>query len=321
MPELPEVQTVVSDLNKKIKGDTIVGFWSDWGKTLKNISVEKFTKEVTGRKILGVRRIGKNIFIDLNGNKTIYIHLKMTGHLLIKSEIRNPKSETNPNAKNQKLTTKNYFDDRVNQYVHHKWFLNSKIDKNSLPKVDQPMAEKLKIQNFNKVIEFSDLRKFGKIVLVDTDKLMELKEIKELGIDAMSSKFSFDIFNSILEKKKQKKIRDILMDQNLIAGIGNIYLSEILFDAGTLPDRVAKNLTMEERKKIYSSINKILKLAIKLRGTSDSDYRDTSGAPGGFQKVLKVYRKEKQKCPKCDTIIKRLKMGQRSVFICPKCQK
>jgi formamidopyrimidine-DNA glycosylase len=292
MPELPEVQTVVSDLNKKIKGDVIVGFWSDWGKTIKNKTIKEFTKEISGKKILGARRIGKNIFIDLSGGKTLYIHLKMTGHLLVKRTMTN----------DQETRNKSYFSDRVNQYVHHVW--------------------KLQTENYKlKTLEFSDLRKFGKIVLVDTDKLMELKEIKELGIDAMSPKFTFEHFNNILEKKKQKKIRDILMDQNLIAGIGNIYLSEISFDAGILPERLAKNLKPAERKKIYNSIQKILKLAIKLRGTSDSDYRDTAGAPGGFQKVLKVYRKEKQKCPKCDTIIRRLKMGQRSVFVCPVCQK
>jgi formamidopyrimidine-DNA glycosylase len=324
VPELPEVQTVVSDLNKKIKGDTIVGFWSDWGKTLKNISVEKFTKDITGRKILGARRIGKNIFIDLSGNKTIYIHLKMTGHLLIKFQIPNSKFQINSNNKNLKT---NYFDERVNQYIHHKWFLNSKIKNSELnqnfpPQRDPDMAvAKLKIQNYDKVMEFSDLRKFGKIVLVNTDKLMELKEIKELGVDAMSPEFTFEYFNNILEKKKHKKIRDILMDQNLIAGIGNIYLSEILFDAEILPMKIAGKLKPEERKIIYQSIKKILKKAIKLRGTSDSDYRDTDGAPGGFQKVLRAYQQEGKKCGKCGKIIKRIKMGQRSVFYCPICQK
>jgi formamidopyrimidine-DNA glycosylase len=304
MPELPEVQTVVSDLNKKIKGDTIVGFWSDWGKTIKNKTVAEFTKEISGRKILGARRIGKNIFIDLSGGKTVYIHLKMTGHLLVKSQI--PLSAFGHSLPKGEGDAEGYFNDRVNQYVHHVWKLGS---------------HNIKHGTCNKVMEFSDLRKFGKIVLVDTDKLMELKEIKELGIDAMSPEFTLNAFNNILEKKKQKKIRDILMDQNLIAGIGNIYLSEILFDAGILPERMAKKLKPAERKKIYDTIQKILKLAIKLRGTSDSDYRDTDGAPGGFQKVLKVYRKEKQKCQKCGTIIKRLKMGQRSVFVCSQCQK
>src|SRR3989338_8415281 len=294
MPELPEVETIISDLNKKIKGDMIADFWSDWPKAIKGKSLEAFRKEIKGRKILGARRLGKNIFVDLSGRKTIYIHLKMTGHLLIKSKIKNQKSKLR----------NDYFSDRVNQYVHHIWKL---ITNNK--------------QLTTKTLEFSDLRKFGKIVLVDADKLKELKEIKKLGVDAIDKEFTFDKFNGILEKRKNKMIRDILMDQNLIAGIGNIYMSEILFDAGILPSRDAEKINTSERKKLYNSIKKILKKAVKLRGTSDSDYRDTSGAPGNFQKVLRVYRREKQKCKKCGTIIKRIKIGQRSAFFCPRCQK
>jgi formamidopyrimidine-DNA glycosylase len=206
------------------------------------------------------------------------------------------------NDKRQETRDKDYFSDRVNQYVHHIWALKT---------VDREL----------RTLEFSDLRKFGKIVLADSDKVAELKEIKELGADAMDPEFTFLKFSAILDKKKNRKIRDILMDQSLIAGIGNIYFSEILYGAGILPTREAKKINLAERKKLYNSIKKILKLAIKLRGTSDSDYRDTTGAPGNFQKVLKVYRQTGKKCRKCGTIIKRLKMGQRSAFFCPKCQK
>jgi formamidopyrimidine-DNA glycosylase len=283
MPELPEVQTIVTDLNKKIKGDNITDFWTDWGKAIKNISPEKFKKEIKGRKILEARRIGKNIFIELSGNKTLFIHLKMTGHLLVKNEKLKAKSD--------------YFDDRVNQYIRHIFYLGK-----------------------DKRMEFSDLRKFAKIILINADKLNTLKEVKELGVDAMSPEFTLKKFEEILDKKSKKKVRDILMDQNIIAGIGNIYASEILFEAGIMPTRIAGDIAKDERKKLYNSIIKILKKAIELRGTSDSDYRDTDGAPGGFQKVLKVYRKAGKECPKCDTIIKKMKMGQRSVFYCPKCQ-
>lgn len=289
MPELPEVQTVVNDLNEKIKGDTITDFWSEWPKAIKGKTLVVFKKEIMGRKILGVRRIGKNIFVDLSGEKTLYLHLKMTGHLLIKSKVQSPKS---------KVEGKDYFEDRVNQYIRHKFFLGQK-----------------------KVIEFSDVRKFAKIVLVDTDNVLELPEIKALGIDAVSPDFTFKKFNGILDKKAKSPIGIILMDQNLIAGIGNIYRSEILFAVGILPTRLAGNISAVERKKLFGWIGKILRHAIKLRGTSDSDYRDTSGAPGGFQKVLKVYRKAGEKCQKCDTIIVRETIGQRSVFFCPECQK
>lgn len=305
MPELPEVQTIISDLNKKIKCDVIVDFWSDWGKAIKNKSLEKFKREIKNRKIISARRIGKNIFLDLSGppaslrealragNKTLYIHLKMTGHLLVKKQETRNKKQKNTNLKN-----KDYFSDRVNQYIHHIFYLKS-----------------------GRTLEFSDLRKFGKIVLDDTDKINNLKEIKSLGIDAMSVGFTFKKFQEILNKKPKAKIGILLMDQNIIAGIGNIYRSEILFEAGILPARSVEKINNSERRKLLNSIKKVLKKAIKYRGTSDSDYRDTSGAPGNFQKITKVYQREKQKCEKCGTIITRKTLGQRSVFYCSKCQK
>lgn len=307
MPELPEVQTVVSDLNKKIKGDKIVDFWSDWPSAIKNATLANFKRAVKNREILGARRIGKNIFIDLSGGKTLYIHLKMTGHLLIKSEILNSKFETSDSksgkkSKSFKLKAKSYFDDRVNQYVHHAWKLRDKKG------------------NF-KALEFSDLRKFGKIISIDTDNVGELPEIKALGIDALDKKFDLKKFNEILDKKSKTPIGLLLMDQSLISGIGNIYRSEILFASRVLPERETGSLKTAERKKIFDNIKKILEKAVKLRGTSDSDYRDTDGAPGGFQKILKVYKREGEKCQKCGTIISRGKMGQRSIFFCPKCQK
>jgi formamidopyrimidine-DNA glycosylase len=240
MPELPEVQTVVSDLNKKIVGDTITDFWSDWPKALKNISVEKFRKEIKGKKILGAERIGKNIFINLSGGKTIYIHLKMTGHLLVK--LRAISNFQFPISKHKD----DYFNDRVNQYIHHKFFL---VTRNA-----QPVN-----------LEFSDLRKFGKIILVETKKIKEMKEIKNLGIDALSEKFTFEKFQEILKKKENKKIREILMDQQIISGIGNIYASEILFEARISPKSLAKDIGEKEAKLVHSSIKSVLKKAVKMK--------------------------------------------------------
>jgi formamidopyrimidine-DNA glycosylase len=248
--------------------------------------VEKFEKGIRGRGILDARRIGKNIFIDLSGGKTIYMHLKMTGHLLVKSEKLKVKSYG-----------KDYFSERVNQYIHHIFYLKS-----------------------GRTLEFSDLRKFGKIILADTDEIEEIGEIKKLGVDAMSKEFTLEKFDEILGRRKTK-IKLLLMDQEKIAGIGNIYVSEILFEAGILPNRAADSLDKEERKKFFAAIKKVLAKAIKLRGTSDSDYRDTAGAPGRFQEILKVYRQAGKKCPGCGTIVQREKMGQRGTFFCLKCQR
>jgi len=286
MPELPEVQTIIDDLNRKIKGDSIVGFWSDWEKTVR-MPVENFEKEIKGKKILNASRIGKNIFINLSGGKTIYIHLKMTGHLLVKPKAKSLKPKVG----------EDYFSDKVNQYIHHIFYLKS-----------------------GRTLEFSDLRKFGKIILADTDKIKDIKEIGSLGIDAMSKEFTFEKLNEILDKRATK-IKLLLMDQSKLSGVGNIYASEILFEAGILPMRPAYKISREERKKLFLAIKKTLEKGIKLRGTSDSDYRDTAGAPGGFQKVLKVYRRAGKTCGKCGTIVQRIKLGQRGTFFCPVCQK
>lgn len=296
MPELPEVQTIVDDLNKKIKGDTVADFWSEWPKAIKGKNLKTFKKEISGRKISGARRIGKNIFIDLSGGRTLYIHLKMTGHLLVKSEKLKVKSGG-----------KNYFDDRVNQYIHHIFYLKTRSAQRRT--------------KYDKTLEFSDLRKFGKIILADTGEIRDLPEIKSLGADAMSREFNLKKFREILEKRAKSPIGIVLMDQSVIAGIGNIYRSEVLFDAKINPQKLSKKIDEKGIKRLHKSIKNILKKAVKMRGTSDSDYRDTAGAPGRFHKVLKVYRKDGQKCEKCGNMIKRIKMGQRSVFYCPDCQK
>ncbi len=235
---------------------------------------------------MSASRIGKNIFLNLSGGKTIYIHLKMTGHLLVKSEKLKIKSYG-----------KDYFSEKVNQYIHHIFYLKS-----------------------GRTLEFSDVRKFGKIILEDSDKIGGIRETRDLGVDAMNREFTLEKLNEILNNRKTK-IKLLLMDQGKIAGIGNIYVSEILYGAGILPFRPACKINNEEKKKLYKSIKKILEKAIKLRGTSDSDYRDTAGAPGRFQEVLKVYRQAGKKCPRCGTIVQREKMGQRGTFFCPCCQR
>jgi formamidopyrimidine-DNA glycosylase len=286
MPELPEVQTIISDLNKKIRGDVIVDFWSDWEKSIKT-PIGKLLEGIKGQKILSASRVGKNIFLNLSNGKTVYIHLKMTGHLLVKEKGKRKKEKDG----------EDYFSEKVNQYIHHIFYLKS-----------------------GRTLEFSDLRKFGKIILADTGKIGGVKEIKSLGVDAMSQSFTLDKLSEILDERKTM-IKLLLMDQSKLAGIGNIYASEILFEAGILPSRPANEISKEEQEKLYKSIKKVLSKAIELRGTSDSDYRDTAGAPGRFQEVLKVYRRTGKKCPKCGTIILREKMGQRGTFFCPVCQK
>ena len=292
MPELPEVQTIVSDLRKILPGLKIAGVETDWKKMFKNCSFENFKKEVVGEKILDVRRIGKNILIDLSGGKTILVHQKMTGHFL----YGNWKKETPPVAGETRWLGKEtgpIRDDPQNRFIHLVFDLSNE-----------------------KQLALSDLRKFAKVLLWPTGKLSALKDINNLGPDPTVTDFDFKKFQDRLTGKKGK-IKTVLMDQSVFAGIGNIYSDEILWLAGIHPLRQVSSLTQENLKAIFTSTKKILKKAIEARGTSDSDYRDPSGNKGGYQKMLYVYGLEGEKCQKKDGgIIARLKIGGRSAHFC-----
>ena len=291
MPELPEVQTTVNDLNRKIKGLTITGIWTDWPKYFKRSigGWETFRKIVKGKKIKKIRRIGKNIIFDLSHDKEILIHQKLTGHLLVGHwQIKN----------NLPISTeKGLFAEKVNNYIHAIFWLNK-----------------------NKMMGFSDLRKFGKILVTDKRDFDNLKDLKDIGPDPLTPKFGFNEFKSLISKKRGP-IKKILMDQNVVSGIGNIYSDEILFVAKIHPLKKAEKLGDKELRAIFEAAKKILKKAIKLRGTSTSDYRDTAGKAGRYTEVRLVYQREGEKCPnKCGGVIKRLKIGSRSTRFCLYCQ-
>ena len=283
MPELPEVQTVVSQLGRKVTGLKLIDFWSDWQKNVK-VPVRKLKKQILGATITGTRRFGKHIIIDLDNGLAILIHLKMTGHLLVKTKKnRNDKAFT---------------EDPMNRFIHHIFTLNE-----------------------GATIEFSDMRKFGWIDVAESHQVQTVSSIEHLGKDALSKEMDLEHFSEIIKKAKYKKIGTLLLEQEKIAGIGNIYRSEMLFRAGIQPLRLSNTLTKKEREKLFESMKTVLREAVKLRGTTDGDFRDTSGEPGSFQKTLFVYGRHGKECKKCDTIIERKKLGQRSIFFCPRCQK
>jgi len=184
-------------------------------------------------------------------------------------------------------------DDAMNSFIRVKFFLDN-----------------------DKVLALSDLRKFAKIELLKKEGLEE--ELKLLGPEPLDKNFTFKSFKEVLKKGR---IKQVLMNQNVFVGVGNIYADEILWQAKIHPERNALDLSEEELKKIYLAIQEILLKALKLGGTSTSDYRDIKGKRGTFEKVLKVYRKEGQKCPRCGNTIERKKIAQRSAHFCPNCQK
>jgi len=171
------------------------------------------------------------------------------------------------------------------------------------------------------VLLHNDLRQFGYVKLINTDKVNALLENKEkLGPEPLDKNFTLEKFKQLLQKRKTTKIKTLLMDQKFIAGIGNIYSDEILFFAKIRPARPVSALKQDEIKKIYQGIKKILTEAIKLRGSSVENYIDASGKSGEYAQKIKVYGRKGESCPKCKTKIERLKMAGRSAHFCPKCQ-
>jgi len=289
MPELPEVETTVRDLQKNILGRKIEDIWSDFKKIVKKPkNFEQFKKEIKGKKIQKIWRRGKNILFNLSQNKTLLVHQKLTGHLLLgrwelekkqwKSKIKGPLLE-----------------DSKNKFLHLIFFLDN-----------------------SQMLALSDLRKFAKVELLDEEELE--RELKEIGPEPLKKDFTLDKFKEIFQQARGK-IKQILIDQAIVAGIGNIYSDEILWQAKIHPLKKIKQLSDEELKRIYQAMKEILSKAIKLEGESISDFRRISGEKGYFDKERKVYRRENEKCPRCGTIIKRIKLTGRSAHFCPKCQK
>lgn len=301
MPELPEVETVVRDLNKKVISRKIVGVWLDWPKLVKDPydqdrykiahkHVEVFKRVLKGKKILRARRRAKNILIYLTGDLLLLVHLKMTGHLLVgRWEIRNKKVIP--------LAPKAIVEDSYNRFIHLIFYLDN-----------------------GQMLGFSDLRKFGKMILGQTNEIENLPELVNLGPEPLDKKFTYKEFAPIIHSEG-RKIKQVLMDPEVIAGIGNIYSDDILWTARINPFKPAKKLNNAELKNLYQAIRKVLAKAVKLRGTSTSDFRDTEGLEGGYTDYRLVYQREGEPCSRHDGgTITRKKIGGRSAHFCPKCQ-
>ncbi len=306
MPELPEVETVVRDLKKRVVGRKILDVWTDWpnyfldpksrisGIQGKEKLFLDFKKNIVNRKIVKVERRGKNILIYLSGGYLILIHLKMTGHPLIGNWQRAKSKEQG--WRWVAAGDVKEMQDPKNAFIRLIFFLDGK-------KAESMLA-------------LSDLRRFAKVLSGPKDEILNLKELKGLGPEALE--VAFDDFKKIFETKKGV-VKSVLMDQSFVVGIGNIYSDEILYLVGIHPLSRVEKIRGEKIKLLFNSIRKVLNKGIKLRGTSSDDFRDTFGKKGGYGKVLLVYQRHGLKCRKGHQI-GRIKVGGRSAHFCPICQ-
>ena len=290
MPELPEVETTIRELKPKVLKRTFIDVWSDSKKLVKKpSSFNLFKKRIKGRKIIDISRRGKNIIFSLSGGKILLVHLKMTGHILYGKWERKRGSWI-------PLIRKSFLTDPMNRFLHLVFYLDN-----------------------NFMVALSDMRKFAKVELWDKDDFFKSDYFNKLGKEPLEKGFTFEVFKEIIPKKK-RKIKQVLMDQSVIVGIGNIYSDEILWKAMVSPFKRADSLKEEELKRIFKATKEILKKAISSKGTSISDFRRPSGEKGNFAKKRKVYQHQGKKCQRCGQKIERKKIGGRSAHYCPNCQ-
>jgi formamidopyrimidine-DNA glycosylase len=298
MPELPEVHTTATELNSLIKNKKIVDIWTSYKSSYYQNQIKdpayfkKFKSQIKNCKVVSVERRAKNILINLDNNKTILVHLKMTGHLLY-GKFKKEKGEWIPNQKGP-------LNDKMNGWIRLVFTLSN-----------------------GKHLALSDLRKFAKVTL-ETD-------LDHLGPEPLERAFTFDVFKKQINKKPTGKIKTVLMNQELISGIGNIYSDEALWMSKIDPETPVKKLISQPNsrqaddklKLLLKNIKEVLRKGIKLSGDSMSDYRRPDGSPGEFQKHHRVYQRKNLDCFRkdCKGKIERKVVNGRSCHFCPKCQK
>jgi len=300
MPELPEVQTTVNGLNALVKDLRISDIWTSYdslshhGKdNIKNPKYfAEFKKAVIGAKISGAERQGKNVLVHLSNNQTILTHMKMTGHFMYgKYEQKN--GAWHPADQKSALA------DPFNRHIRLLFTLSN----------GQHLA-------------FADTRKFAKVFVFETSEQKNISDLKLLGPNPLARNFSEKLMLGRLMLRKNWKIKQALLDQSLIAGIGNIYSDEMLWSAGIHPLSIVSKIPTAQFKKLFVAMRDVLKKGLDFGGDSTSDYRNIHGKPGNFQHKHNVYRRKGQPCPKKDGgTIQRIVIGGRSTHFCPVHQK
>ncbi len=281
MPELPEVETVVRGLRKRVMGETI-------GKVRlnappnsivvsKSLKPKRLDRQLEGRLIEAINRRGKNILIELSGELTLWVHLKMTGRF--------------------------------------RW-VDSKlpVEKHDLVVFDLQNSKK----HIKNNLRFNDYRRFGRLRLFPNDELWQQKGLAELGPEPLE--ITAENFAELIRSRK-RMIKPALLDQSLIVGIGNIYADEALYASRIHPCRLSNSISKKKAVELHGHVQRMLRLAIKNMGTTVDSYKGVNGKTGGYQKYLLAYGREGKPCDRCGSKMIREKISSRSAHYCGKCQR
>jgi formamidopyrimidine-DNA glycosylase len=287
MPELPEVETVRRGLHGLIIGKRILSEEHDTPKGFPNsqADVDEF---LIGATVIDVRRRAKVLMVDLSTQYTLLIHLKMTGQLVFVGETRFGAGHPN--------------DSLVNELP----------DKSTRVTVEFTDGAKL---------FFNDQRKFGWMRLLPTVEIPNIDFMKKVGPEPLSDDFTPQDFIQRLSRRKKTNIKAALLDQSVVAGVGNIYADESLWGAKLHPTRLVGGISESDLTVLYHELREVMNLAIEKGGSSNHTYVNAEGKKGSYMDFARAFRREGLPCPRCGTLIVKSRVAGRGTHTCPFCQK
>jgi len=286
MPELPEVETVRRGLSGLVIGKKVISQVHDTEKGFPN-SEPDVARFLIGATITDVRRRAKVLMIDLSTEYSLLIHLKMTGQLVYVGDTRFGAGHPNDSL------------------VH------------DLP--DKSTRVTLTFEDGSKLF-FNDQRKFGWMRLMPTVEIPNIDFMRKVGPEPLSKDFTAKEFMQRFVRRGKTNIKAALLDQSVVAGVGNIYADESLWGAKIHPKRLVASLAEQEFTTLYTELRAVMNLAVEKGGSSNHTYVNAEGKKGSYMNFARVFRREGLPCPRCGTAIEKLRVAGRGTHICPYCQ-
>ena len=287
MPELPEVETVRRGLAELIIGKVVVSSENDTAKGFPNTDAD-VRQFLYGSTVTAIRRRAKVLMIDLSTEYSLVIHLKMTGQLVFVD-------------KEERFGAGHPNDSLVN----------------ALP--DKSTRVTITFKDGSKLF-FNDQRKFGWVKLMPTVEIPELPFMKKVGPEPLELDFTAEQFAARFARRGRTNIKAAILDQSVVAGVGNIYADESLWGAKVHPKRLVETITAEEFQLLYTDLREVMNLSIEKGGSSNRNYVNAEGKRGSYMDFARVFRREGLPCPRCGTTIEKLRVAGRGTHICPHCQ-
>ncbi len=296
MPELPEVETIRIGLSKLLPGYKVTKVKHDWPKSFPNspADVKAF---LIGANIKQVKRRAKVLIIELDSSYTLLIHLKMTGQLVFR-------------GKNEKFGAGHPSQSLIGKLPDKSTRVTFNLEK----VVIGPTYHKAELF-------FNDQRKFGWVRLMPTVEVPNIDFFKSVGPEPLEASFTAIDFRTRLLKRSNTSIKAALLDQTVIAGVGNIYADESLWGAKIHPATVVKYISTVKINKLFQELQFVLRLSIEKGGSTNKNYVDAEGKKGSYMSFARVFRREGQACPRCGTVIIKTRVAGRGTHLCPHCQK